>query len=195
MIIPIQNMSWDKVWQGVDDIRDRLIRVTRILDDAGIAYAVIGGNAVGTWVGTVDRSMIRTTTDVDLLISRSDLESVRKALELGGFIYQHSAASDMFLDGSRAKARDAVHALFAGEKVRQEYEVPAPALTESVRTEHYRVLALEPLVLMKLTSFRRKDQVHLQDLIAVGLVDDSWPDRFAPVLAERLREILATPEG
>ena len=28
---------------------------------------------------------------------------------------------------------------------------------------------------MKLTSFRRKDQVHIQDMIGVGLIDATWP--------------------
>jgi hypothetical protein len=48
---------------------------------------------------------------------------------------------------------------------------------------------------MKLTSFRRKDQVHIQDMIAAKLVDASWCDRLQPSLADRLRELLADPEG
>jgi len=48
---------------------------------------------------------------------------------------------------------------------------------------------------MKLTSFRRKDQVHLQDMMGVGLIDASWPDRFPPELAARLRELLNDPHG
>ena len=31
---------------------------------------------------------------------------------------------------------------------------------------------------MKLTSFRRKDQMHLLDLIEVGLIDADWRQRF-----------------
>ena len=48
---------------------------------------------------------------------------------------------------------------------------------------------------MKLTSFRRKDQVHLLDMIEVGLLDDSWLQRLPPPLAERLKELLDNPEG
>jgi hypothetical protein len=47
----------------------------------------------------------------------------------------------------------------------------------------------------KLTAFRRKDQVHLLDLIGVGLVDDSWPARYPPELAARLQSLLDNPEG
>ncbi len=48
---------------------------------------------------------------------------------------------------------------------------------------------------MKLTSFRRKDQVHLLDMIGVGLIDAAWPARFSAPLAERLQELLDNPEG
>lgn len=189
------NISWERVWQAVDRVRDRLLRVTKLLNEAGIPYAVIGGNAVASWVSSVDPSAQRFTQDVDLLIRRADLEAVRKALEPGGFIYRHAASIDMFLDGPEAGARDAVHIVFAEEKVRAEYAVPAPAAHETEIAGDFRVLTLEALVRMKLTSFRRKDQVHVQDLIGVGLIDASWPDRLPSELAERLREILADPDG
>jgi hypothetical protein len=39
-----------------------------------------------------------------------------------------------------------------------------------------------------------KDQVHIQDMIEVGLIDDTWPQRLPSELAERLRQLLANPE-
>jgi hypothetical protein len=48
---------------------------------------------------------------------------------------------------------------------------------------------------MKLTAYRRADQVHLADLISVGLIDASWLSRLPPDLAARLKEILDTPNG
>jgi hypothetical protein len=48
---------------------------------------------------------------------------------------------------------------------------------------------------MKLTAYRRKDQVHLLDMLEVGLIDATWCDRLPPVLADRLRHVIATPEG
>ena len=97
----------------------------------------------------------------------------------------------MFLDGPEAKARDSVHVVFANEKVRPEYVEPAPDVAESARVGSSQVLSLDPLVRMKLTSFRRKDQVHVQDLIGIGLVDESWCTRLPETLAERLRELLS----
>lgn len=40
---------------------------------------------------------------------------------------------------------------------------------------------------MKLTSYRRKDQVHLLDLLGVGLIDATWPARLPTPLADRLQ--------
>ena len=54
---------------------------------------------------------------------------------------------------------------------------------------------LEALVRMKLVAFRLKDQVHLQDMTRLGLIDATWPARFPDVLADRLRQILANPDG
>ena len=101
-------------------------------------------------------------------------------MEAVGFVYRHSAGIDMFLDGAGAKARDAVHVLFTGEKVRKDYLEATPDVEPHDVAPPFRVLPLEPLVKMKLTSFRLKDQVHIQDLIGVGLIDAAWPDRLPP---------------
>lgn len=57
------------------------------------------------------------------------------------------------------------------------------------------VATLKALVRMKLIANRRKDQVHLLDLIAVGLIDTTWPARFPPPLGERLQQLLDDPNG
>ena len=183
----------DRMVRAVEKVRQRLARAAAALERAGVPYAVAGGNAVAAWVATADEAAVRNTQDVDVLIRRADLPAATAALEAAGFVYRHSAGIDMFLDGPGAKARDAVHLVFAGEKVRPEYAEPAPDVAESANVGPSRVLNLDALVRMKLTSFRRKDQVHVQDLIGVGLVDERWCDRLPTPLAERLRELLADP--
>lgn len=46
---------------------------------------------------------------------------------------------------------------------------------------------------MKLTSYRLKDQVHLQDMLEVGLVDATWVKKFSKELAVRLQHLIDTP--
>lgn len=138
---------------------------------------------------------MRTTRDVDILLRRADLPAARQALQAAGFVYRHAAGMDMFLDGPSAKDRDAVHVVLAGEKVRDKNLLPAPDVSESVELGEFRVVTLEALVRMKLTSFRDKDRMHLRDMIDVELIDPTWPARFPPELAARLQELLDNPEG
>jgi hypothetical protein len=181
--------------RAVEKVRDRLHRAAQALEQAKVPYCIIGGNAVAAHVGRIDESAVRNTQDVDILLRRSDLEAAKAALSSAGFVYRHVKGIDMFLDGSGAKARDAVHVIFAGEKVRSVDFIEAPEVEDSEATSFHRIVALEPLVKMKLTSFRRKDQVHILDMIDVGLVDESWLSRLPAELAPRLRELLDDPEG
>jgi hypothetical protein len=173
-----------------------LIRATSALEAAGIPYAVAGGNAVAAWVATIDRAAVRFTQDVDILLRRQDLDAAEAALAAEGFVRRHSAGIEMFLDGPTAKARDAVHVLAADERVRPSDLSPTPSVDEHARPDPaFRAVALQSLVQMKLTSFRRKDQVHLLDMLDVGLIDPSWVSRFPPDLGARLQHLIDTPEG
>jgi hypothetical protein len=194
-MLPLGPFSWERMIRAVEKVRQRLARAVAALEGAGIPYAVAGGNAVASWVARVDEAAVRNTQDVDILIRREDLDAAVAAMAAAGFVFRHSAGIDMFLDGPGAKARDAVHVVFAGEKVRQEYVLPAPDVDEAVPSDNGRVLSLEALVRMKLTSFRDKDRTHLRDFIDVGLLDTTWLDRLPDELAGRLKSLLDNPDG
>ena len=187
--------SLERTLRAVEKVRERLLLATAALEKAGIAYAVAGGNAVAAWVSRVDEGAVRFTKDVDVVLRRVDLPAAITAMQNAGFQYVQSFGVDMFVDGPGGKASDAVHILFAGEKVREDYIAPVANVDESERSDKFQVLRLEPLVRMKLTSLRRVDQVHLLDLIGVGLIDATWPARFPPALGQRLQELLDNPEG
>src|SRR5207302_10657541 len=109
--------------------------------------------------------------------------------------FRHVRGIDMFLDGLDAKARDAVHVVFAGEKVRPDYPLVAPDVAEIEREAAYKVLNLDALVRMKLTSFRDGDRTHLLDMIEAGIVEKGWLARLPAELAPRLKQLLDNPEG
>jgi hypothetical protein len=188
-------VSWERMIRAVEKVRERLRRAVAALEAAGIPYAVAGGNAVAAWVSRVDEAAVRNTQDVDILLRRVDLSAAIAALTGAGFVHRHTAGLEMFLDGPSASARDAVHIVFAAEKVRPDYSAAAPDVNESEATESFRLVTLDALVRMKLTSFRDKDRTHLRDLIEVGLVDSSWGERLPSTLGLRLRELLDNPEG
>lgn len=194
-VVSFGNDVLERMVLAVEQVRERLHRSTAALEAAGVRYAVIGGNAVAAWVSRVDPAAARNTADVDIMVARDEFDQVKAALESVGFVYRHSSSIDMFLDGPEGRPREAVHVLFAGERVRRDYVEAAPDLTETERLETFRVLAFEPLVRMKLTSFRDKDRTHLRDMIEVGLLDATWPSRLPAELGERLQTLLDDPDG
>jgi hypothetical protein len=191
-------MPWeilDRMERAVAKVRDRLLRATAVLNQAGLPYAVVGGHAVASWVATVDEGAVRNTRDVDLLVRRADLPVLTAALEAAGFVRVEVLDVTTFLDGPNAKPSESIHLLFAGEKVRTEHPLPAPDLSAIDDPAGFRVITLEALVYMKLLSNRDKDRTHLRDLIGAGLIDRGWLAKLPPVLAERLRAILDTPDA
>jgi hypothetical protein len=191
-------MDWhilDRMERAVAKVRERLLRATAALNDTGLPYAVVGGNAVASWVATIDEGAVRTTRDIDLLVRRSDLSPITAALEGAGFVRDELLDVVMFRDGPDGKPSEAIHLLFAGERTRSDDPLPAPDIETVSDPANFRVITLESLIVMNLMSNRRKDQVHVQDLIGVGLVDESWLTRLPPELASRLKHLLDTPDG
>ena len=184
----------DRMERAVLKVRERLLRSTTALNQLGVPYAVVGGNAVASWVATIDEGAVRTTRDVDLLIRRSDLPAITVAFEQIGFIYDNISGIEMFRDGIDGKPSDAIHLLFAGEKMRPDHLLPAAEIETVDDADNFRVIALESLLSMKLMSNRDKDRTHLRDMIGVKLIDESWLAALPPVLAARLQQILDTPE-
>jgi hypothetical protein len=178
--VRLREVPWERMIRAGEKIRQRLLCACQALEKAGVPCAVAGGNAVAAWVSRVDESAVRNTQDVDILIHRGNFPQAAEALAAAGFAHRHAAGPDMFLDGCSAKARDAVHVVFAGEKVRPEYPLPAPGVENAESTPTFRLLGLEALVRMKLTSYPDKDRTHLRDLIDVGLIDNTWPTRLPP---------------
>jgi hypothetical protein len=184
----------ERMVHAVEKVRERLLRAAAALDRAGLAYAVVGGNAVAAWVSQVDEGAVRNTQDVDILLNRGDLEAAKTVLSQAGFFYRHAKGLDMFLESPQSKARDGVHILFAGERVYPDDPEPSPSVSDSVRMAAFNTVSLEGLVRMKLNSFRLKDRVHLLDMIEVGLLDTGWLEKLPARLAERLGGLLDNPD-
>jgi hypothetical protein len=185
----------DRVEQAVAMVKERLKRSVSALEAAGVPYAVAGGHAVAAWVSQIDPAAVRTTVDVDILIARVDFDRARAALEAVGFIHSFTFGIDIFVDGPEGKAREAVHIIFAGERVKPGDAVPAPDLSATAAFEGYTIVEFDRLLVMKLTAFRDKDRTHLRDMIDVGLIDAATLDRVPPDLRPRLQQLLDNPDG
>ena len=189
------NSVFERMYRAVELVKQRLDRTCIALRNARVPYAVIGGNAVAAWVATIDDGAVRNTRDVDILLREQDLNLATIALASAGFVRDSVMDVIVFLDGPNGKPSQGIHVLFAERKVRDEYATATPRIDQAVDIEGRSIIELTALVEMKLNSFRRKDQTHLMDMIQIGLIDSTWPERFATNLGNRLQELLDDPEG
>ena len=177
---------------ALDDVTDRLQRIVQALDQANVAYALVGGQAVALWVATKDPAAVRTTKDVDILLRRDDLPKARGAAAAVALDYFEVMGVGMFLERSDPNPRKGVHLLWAGAKVRPENLLPAPSLDERETLEPGKtVVSLAGLVRMKLMSNRDQDRVHLRDMIDVDLIHRDLLPTLPPELASLLNALLS----
>jgi hypothetical protein len=182
---------WERYVMALEEVTDRLQRITSALDAAGIPYALVGGQAVALWVATKDPAAVRTTKDVDILLRREDLPKARAVAASVALDYFEVAGVGIFLERSDPNPRKAVRLLWAGEKVRAEYPLASPSVEERELLEPVKyVVSLTGLVCMKLMSHRDQDRVHLRDLIDVGLIQRELLQALPPDLASRLDALL-----
>ncbi len=184
---------WNRMERAVEKVNERLRKTVRILEDAKVPYAVIGGHAVRAWVAQVDEAAQRTTRDVDILVRPVDLDALIAAMTAAGFYHRNTAGLDMFVEHPDASARDAVHVLLVGNVERS--GEPNPDIVPATRANDFQTIELKTLVQMKLNAFRRKDQMHLLDMISLGMIDESWLEQFPEHLRVRLEELLNDPDG
>jgi hypothetical protein len=182
---------WESYRMALDAITDRLERITAALQQAGVDYALVGGQAVALWVSTKDPDAVRTTKDVDILLRRADVPKARAAAAAADFDYFEVLGVGMFFERADPNPRKGVHLLWAGEKVRPEHPLPSPTVEEHLLlAPGKQVVSLAGLVLMKTMSNRDQDRVHLRDMIDVGLIERDMLRTLPPELAARLDALL-----
>lgn len=175
---------------AVERVEQLLHRLTQALNDAGIDYAIIGGNAVAAWVARVDEAAVRSTKDVDVLIRREDLARVTEALRSVDLDPAEAMGVYMFLEKKNPNPKTGVSVVFASERVRPDYAHAAPDPAECADdSEAFRLIDLRHLVEMKLQAYRFIDRAHVQDLLSVGLIDDTIRNALPSDLRERLQAI------
>jgi hypothetical protein len=185
----------DRVFLAIQKQRERLLRATRALDDGGVPYAVAGDHAVASWVSRIDEAAVRYPATIEIVLWREDLSAATAAVEPAGFQYRRAAEGDVFVDGPDGKLRDGVHVVFASEKVSPKHFATARDINESEPGVDFRVLSLDALVRLNLTTLRNGDAMQLRDMLDIGLIEAGWTERLPVELAARLQTLLANPDG
>jgi len=175
----------------VEQLFDRIRKLHETFTAAGVSYRVVGGLAVYLHVSERDPLRARLTADVDAAIDRRDLQAAIDAARGIGWMHRHVAGRDMLVDADQRKARSAVHLVFLREKVRTDYLEAIPDSPADRTAEGILIAPVADLVRMKLTSYRLKDKVHIQDLDSVGLITPEIVADLPETLRQRLTEVRA----
>jgi len=165
------------------------------LEQAGVPHELVGGLAVFLHVENADSTHSSLTRDIDIMIRRDDLPRVVAIAEGHGFRFRHSAEIDMLLYGESTSARDAVHLLYAGEKVKATQLESHPDIRPvqaGLHGQDFRVIPVIDLVRMKLSSYRDKDRVHVRGMDAAGLITSEVERGLSDELLARLRNVRET---
>ena len=171
---------------------DDLEQIVKVLHRAGVLFEVVGGVAVNAHLLNSHRSRTFVTRDIDLLIRREDLAAIVTAAEASGYQGRKMFGGFALLKPNQELA-EAVHLLFANEKTRAAQVFPNPDVHPE--TKHLSefgmsvpVVRLPDLVRMKLTSFRPKDETHIEILDECGLISPELAASLPDILKTRLEE-------
>jgi hypothetical protein len=177
----------------MNELREKARLVSSTLSKAEIRHAVIGGLAVAAHVARVDPAAQRNTQDLDILLHREEFDAAKKALDGVGYKHRHVKSIDAFLPKDRkASLVEGVHVIWAGEKVRADYVAAAPMLkagSNYAGPDGVEYLGLVELLTMKLTSYRLKDRVHVQDLMEQKLITKQVEAGLTAELRARLEQV------
>jgi hypothetical protein len=165
--------------------------VERAFASAGLEYRVVGGLAAYLYVEEREPDAGRLTKDIDITVRREDLAAIAKAVEPFGLQYRHAAGIDMLVQAGLPSGRRAVHMIFSGEKVKPDYSDPVPDIGACRILQGVRLVPVEDLIRMKLTSFRLKDQMHVQDLDEAGVITPEIESALSPLHRQRLQQVRA----
>ena len=171
---------------------ERIGEFHALMQAGGVPYRIVGGVAAYLHVAEQDPVKARTTPDLDVAIYRENLPEIISVAARAGMVYCRVNGTDMLVDAEQPKRRSSVHLLFVNEKVRSEHVEAVPSSAPEFSSEAFFIAPVRDLVRMKLTSFRLKDKVHIQNLDGAGLITPQIESELPEVLRQRLAEVRAT---
>jgi hypothetical protein len=181
--------------ERVFELMGTLQELSLPLEQAGVPHELVGGLAVFLHVENADSTHSSLTRDIDIMIRRTDLPRVVAIADDHGFRFRHSAGIDMLLFGETNSARNAIHLLYAGEKVKETQLEAHPSINPvraGLHGQDFQVIPVFDLVRMKLSSYRDKDRVHVRGMDAAGLITRDVEHGLSAELLARLRNVRET---
>jgi hypothetical protein len=153
----------DRFFMKDDAVHRTLRNVTARLEEIGVPYAVAGGMAL------VGHGYLRTTVDVDILVTQEGLAEVHRKLEGLGYVPPFAGSKNLRDVETSVRVEFLVAGQYPGDGKPKPVAFPDPAAS-AVTIDGIRYLKLDKLIELKLASglsnpLRAKDLGDVQELI------------------------------
>jgi hypothetical protein len=173
----------DLFFQKRDRVYQTMRRTARLLEKAGIPYAILGGLALNA------HRYERTTKDVDFLLTPEGLQEFRTRL-VGKHFDPVPRRSRRFVDRKSGVTVDIlVKGLFPGTGKPGPIAFPDPAAVAEV-IEEYAFVNLPTLVQLKLAARRWRDFADVVELIRHNNLDERFRGQLHPSVHQDFIECL-----
>ncbi len=179
---------------GTGKVHRAAVELARLLDEAGIPYAIAGAMALGA------HGYERATVDVDVLLTRDGLERF-KGLHLGRGYVEKFPGSKGLRDVRNGVTIDVLIAgEYPGDGRPKPIAFPDPASPTAVVVGRFRVLGLSTLLELKLASgmtapHRLRDLADVLELIRLGGLSEALGAQLHPFVHEKYAELWRAAQG
>lgn len=157
-----------RLFVGTSEVNKTLQRITKRLDELGIPYAVAGGMAM------IAHGYIRFTDDVDILVTREDLNRLHDDVDGRGWVRPFSESKNLRDADTGVKIEFLLAGDFPGDGKPKPVAFPSPS-DVAVEIQGIKYLNVATLINLKLASYmtgrdRVRDLGDVQELMkALGL--------------------------
>jgi hypothetical protein len=175
-------------FMGRGDLRATMKRLAGRFAAEGIAYAVIGGMALG------EHGYVRMTDDVDILVTRDGLKRFTEHCVGLGYTATHVGAERTFRDvETGVRVEFLVAGEYPGDGKPKPVMFPDPS-TVAIEVEGIRVVSLPRLIELKLASGmtapdRLRDLADVQELIRAEALDEKFAEQLDESVRSKFSEL------
>jgi hypothetical protein len=170
-----------------DLVHETLRHFVREVDELGVPYAVAGGMSL------VAHGYVRTTEDIDVVVTAEGLEAIRAALEGRGYLPPYAGSKNLRNTRTGVRVEFLISGQFPGDGMPKPIAFPDPAKV-SERIDGVAYVPLPALIELKLASGmtnagRLRDLADVQELIRALNLTTEYSQRLNPYVREKFDEL------
>jgi hypothetical protein len=185
-----------RFFMGDADVQQALVKLARLLDEAGISYAVVGAMALNEY------GYRRVTVDVDILLTQAGLDALRERALGRGYVEKFPGSRGLRDTEHNVPIDVVISGEFPGDGHPKPVRFPDPAQV-AVRGARVALVPLTVLVELKLASgmsapHRLRDLADVLELIRAARLPAVLVEELDPSVRDKYRELwraAQTPEA